>query len=145
MNNYPKWWADTITIFVKRIAENREIFWHKYVVENCFWKYTGDKINVGETVLETNTTICRIPIQENFLNKYEWINKQNKSSYMTIGPGDIIVLGNVTETIDEYTSGKRSSDIISKYKQLQGCMVVDKVAIDTGVGKGNEHYYVKGV
>ena len=64
--------------------------------------------------------------------------------YFTLGTGDIIVKGAVTDEIDEYTSGKRSSDFIKKYKALQGCMEIQHFSIDTGIGRCAEHYYVTG-
>ena len=145
---YPIWWDTTITVYNKyEDPQTRVIRWFSTVIEGCFWKYVGDKITVGETVLETNNIICRIPQQSNFLEKYLWINKPNDtmSEFFTLGPGDIIVKGEVTESIDEYTSGHRSSDFIRKYKNLQGCMEVEQVAINTGGGRNNPHYYVRGL
>ena len=146
MSNYPAWWNTTITVYNKyEDPATRRITWHRTVLNNCFWKYTGNKIVVGETALETNTTICRIPLHPAFLEKYEWNNVSDKSKYFTLGTGDILVRGDIADTIDEYNSGCRSSDILTKYKKLQGCMVVEQCAINTGLGRGLEHYYVKGV
>lgn len=68
----------------------------------------------------------------------------DKSAYFTVGLGDIIVKGEVADSIDEYVSGKRSSDLLQKYK-MQGCIEVQKVAINTGGGRNSPHYYVEGV
>jgi hypothetical protein len=86
-----------------------------------------------------------VPIHPAFLERYLWNDAQDKSKYFTFGPGDIIIKGNVADEIDEYASGYRSSDILTKYKKLQGCMVVDKCAVNVGPGVGLEHYYVRGV
>jgi hypothetical protein len=148
MNVYPEWWNKTITVYNKfEDPQTRVISWFRTVLSDCFWKETGSKVTVGETVLETNDTICRIPKNDNFLEKYKWINVTNDKmqEYFTLGSGDIIVLGEVDEDINEYQSGYRSSDFLTKYKKLQGCMVINKVAINVGDGLGNEHYYVKGV
>ena len=53
--------------------------------------------------------------------------------------------GEVTDEIDEYASGFRSSDILTKYKKRGECMVIDRCAVNVGPGRGLEHYYVKGV
>lgn len=146
MSNYPEWWNTTITVFNKyEDPATRQITWHKAVIKNCFWKNTGNKIVLGETALDTDTTICRIPLNTAFLERYDWNNTQDKSMHFTLGAGDIIIKGEVADEINEYASGYRSSDILTKYKKLQGCMVIDKCAVNTGLGRGLEHYYVRGV
>lgn len=148
MNVYPEWWDTTITIYNKFTdPQTRVISWYRNVIPNCFWKYTGDKITVGETVIETDNSICRIPKSDMYLDKYQWENTPNNemSDYFTIGIGDILVKGEVTDIINEYEAGHRSSDFLAKYKKLQGCMVVEAYSINTGTGRGSEHYYVKGV
>ncbi len=148
MSNYPIWWDTTITIFNRfEDPQTQIVTWFKTVVPGCFWKYTGDKVTVGETVLETNNIICRIPENSNFKEKYEWITLPNDKmeEFFTLGKGDIIIRGEVSDTIDEYISGKRSTDLIAKYKELQGCMEIQEIAINVGIGRNNPHYYVKGI
>ena len=148
MSNYPIWWDTTITIYNRyEDPQTQLISWFQTIVKECFWKYVGDKININQVVLETNNIICRIPKNDKFLEKYQWIQKPNDemSNYFTIGPGDIIVKGEVQDTINEYQSGHRASDLLAKYKGLQGCMEVQEVSINTGVGRNNEHYLVKGI
>lgn len=144
---YPPWWETTITVFNKfEDKQTQVITWYKRVLTNCFWKYTGNKVLVGDTLLETNTTICRIPYNDDFLPKYLWEQLPNdkKSKKFTLGQDDIIVQGEVTDIIDEYTSGSRSSDLLTKYKALQGCITVEQVGINTGTARCSEHYYVRG-
>lgn len=148
MSNYPQWWNQQITIYNKyENPQTHVVSWFRFTVDNCFWKYTGDKITIGATVLETNNTICRIPENDNFLEKYQWVQQPNDkmSDYFTLGPGDIIVKGNVSDTVDEYTQGQRSTDLINKYKALQGCIEIEEVAINVGGGRNQPHYYVKGI
>lgn len=148
INKYPKWWDTTITIYNKFTdPQTRVISWYRTVLSDCFWKYTGDKITIGETVLETNDTICRIPKNDKYLDKYQWeaLTNDNMSNYFTIGVGDIVIKGEVSDIIDEYTSGHRSSDVVSKYKKLQGCIIVESFSDNTGTYRGSEHYFIKGV
>lgn len=146
MSNYPEWWNATITVFNKyEDPTTRKITWHKTVLQNCFWKYTGNKIVVGETTLDTNTTICRIPVNPAFLENYQWTITEDKSDFFTLGVGDIIIRGEVDDEIDEYASGVRSSDILTKYRKRGECMVIDRSAINAGPGRGMEHYFVRGV
>ena len=145
---YPVWWDTTVTIYNR--YENpltHAITWYRHVVNGCFWKDTGNKITVGNTVLETNDIICRIPEQSNFVTRDVWVAKTNdaKKDFLTLGHEDILIKGSVEDVIDEYTAGSRSSDLLSKYKALQGCMQVNAFSINTGAGRGEPHYYVRGV
>ena len=145
---YPEWWDTTVTIYNKFVdPQTKLVIWYRTVVNGAFWKYVGDKINIGRTVLETNNTICRIRKDSKFLEKHLWLKVPNDkmSDYFTLGVGDIIVKGEVDDTIEEYQSGKRSNDLIAKYKELQGCISIQEIAINVGAGRGLEHYYIKGI
>ena len=112
--DYPIWWDSTITVFNRyENPQTQLIKWYKVVLSNCFWKYAGDRVTIGEVVLDTSSIICRIPKNEKFLDKYKWVQLPN--------------------------------DILSKYKNLQGCMEIQQVSYNVGVGRNNEHYYVRGV
>ena len=144
---YPPWWETTITVYNKYEDKTTQIIsWYKKVLTGCFWKYTGNKVLVGDTLLETNTTICRIPWNEKFVEKYVWENLPNDlmEQYFTLGPDDIIVKGEVDDIVDEYTKGHRSSDLLEKYKRLQGCITIERVDINTGTARCSEHYHVRG-
>jgi hypothetical protein len=148
VNSYPMWWDTIITVYNKyNDPTTRKVTWCRSIVPNCFWKYTENKLVVGETTIETSVILCRVPISKQFLEKYKWdeLSETEKENYFTFGLGDIIVKGQVADEIDEYTSGSRSSDVLNKYKNLQGCAVVQQCSINAGVGRGNEHYLVKGV
>ena len=148
MNRYPTWWNQTITVYNKfEDTQSKKITWFKTVLDNCFWKNTCDKVIMGQTAIETYNTICRIPKDDNFMEKYLWyeLDEEQKAEKFTLGAGDIIVRGAVDEEIDEYDKGKRSSDFLNKYNKLQGCMLVERVSINTDGGRHNEHYYAKGV
>lgn len=148
MNNYPVWWDSTLTIYNKYTdPQTQVVVWHRHIVYNCFWKDIGNKVSIGNTVLETNNLIARIPKDVSFLPQYEWIALPNDTMpyYFTLGVGDIVVLGAVDDEIDEYKAGKRSSDFVKKYKALQGCMEIQKVGINVGIGRGNEHYSIIGI
>ena len=144
MNSYPVWWDKTLTLYNKYEDDKGQITWYKTVLEDCFWKYTGNHVRVNDSVIATNDTICRIPKSDDYLDYYEWEQLTDKSSYFTIGRGDIIVCGEVADDINEYESGHRSTDLLNKYR-AQGCIEVVEFAINVGKGRVNEHYFVKGV
>lgn len=148
MNNYPSWWNTNITIYNKfEDPQTNLVRWFRHSVDGTFWKYAGNKVVIGNTVLETKDIICRLRKDDKFLERHEWISLPNDkmADYFTLAQGDIIVKGDVEDEIDEYTSGKRSTDLKRKYKGLQGCLEIQEWANNTGGGRGNEHYYVKGI
>ena len=148
MSDYPIWWDKTLTIYNRyQDPLTNYVTWFRHVVTGCFWKDTGNKITVGDTVLETNDIICRIPENTAFLEAYQWINvpTEDKANYFTLGQKDIIVKGEVSDVISEGVSGHRSTDLIAKYKKLQGCLEVQRIGINVGAGLCNPHYYVKGL
>lgn len=148
MNNYPEWWNQTVTIYNKFLDPTTKVVtWHKFVVHNCFWKYTGNKITINESTIETDNTICRIPKNDKYLDKFEWelLSETDKSNHFSLGVGDIIVKGEVDDVVNDYLAGSRSSDLLTKYRRLQGCMLIERCSVNTGFGRGNEHYYVRGV
>lgn len=147
MNNYPTWWNTTITVYNKFTdPQTKVVKWYKTVVTGAFWKYIHEKVTIGQTTLETNSIICRIRKDERFLEKYEWLQKPNDEmrDFFTLGKGDIIIKGEVDDEINEYQQGKRSTDLIAKYKELQGCMSIEECANNTGGGRGQEHYVARG-
>ena len=147
MNNYPTWWNTTITVYNKFTdPQTKVVRWYKTVVTGAFWKYIHEKVTIGQTTLETNSIICRIRKDERFLEKYEWLQKPNDEmqDFFTLGKGDIIIKGEVDDEINEYQQGKRSTDLIAKYKELQGCMSIEECANNTGGGRGQEHYVARG-
>lgn len=145
--SYPIWWDTTLTIYNQyKDPQTRVVMWFRTVVTNCFWKYTGNKVTIAQVELETDSTICRIPKDDRFLERYMWeaLPNDQMSNHFTLGPGDIIVKGEVTEEIDELEQGHRSSDFIAKYKRLQGCIEIQSWSDNTGVGRNDKHYYVVG-
>lgn len=147
MSEYPVWWDKTLTVYNRyQDPQTSVVRWYKHTVDNCFWRDISEKINVGNTLLETKNIVCRIPEQDNFLEKYQWVDVPNDEmdQYLTLGVGDIIVRGKVSDEINEYTNGSRSSDLLAKYKELQGCLTVQETNLAVGPGRNNPHYYVRG-
>ena len=150
MNNqpYPLWWDTTVTIYNKfQDPQTQLVRWYRTVVHNVFWKYVGDKVTIGKVSLETDNSICRIREDARFLPKFQWIQIPNDEmvNYFTLAKGDIIIKGEVTDEINEYESGHRATDIVAKYKELQGCITVEELAINIGAGRCNPHYFIKGI
>lgn len=149
-NTYPRWWDTTVTIYNRyEDPQTKVVSWFRNVVTGCFWKYQHDKVTVGQTVLESNKTVCRVRKDARFLEPDEYRETPNdlKELHFTFAKGDILIKGEVADEIDEYTRGHYSTDLIKKYKALQGCIEIDHVSINAGGGRAgmSEHYLVEGV
>ena len=143
--DYPPWWNTTITVFNKyEDPLTHTITWYKTVVPGCFWQFIGSKLTVKQVVLDASSITCRIPQDTNFMRKSEWVNLPNDQmhKYFTLGLGDIIVAGAVSDIIDEYTTGHRSTDVLNKYSQYQECIEIGSVAINIGGSRNHPHYLI---
>lgn len=137
-------WDKTITLYNRYEDEQTGIIkWHRHKLNKCFYKRTNNTVRVGDVRLQSDDTIIRIPAQSGYMPPYEWTKLPNdkKKNYLTMQSGDLIFLGDVSEEIDEYTSGKRSSDLITKYKAL-GSVYIKSVNINDFMY--GQHYLVKG-
>lgn len=143
MNVYPPWWDKSITLFNKMEAANGTVTWYPTVISNAYVKNAGQSVVVNNGVIDTDKAICRIRKDPNYLPKAEWDALAVKSSKFTLAPGDIIIFGSVTDTINEYVAGSRSTDLLNKYAS-SGAMEIESVNINVGNGLGNEHYHVVG-
>ena len=144
---YPIWWETTITIYNKyEDTQTQVVTWYKTIITDCFWQLTGTKITIGDSVLDSKAIVCRIPKDDRFKDKSEWVQIPNdqKGNYFTIGQGDIIVKGESSFVIDEYQDGHRSTDLLAKYREYQSCMEISEYSNNTGLGRNNEHYLVRG-
>ena len=144
---YPAWWDKTITIYNKyEDPTTQMVKWYKHIIPNCFVKTTATMITGGQITYNTSSNIIRIPQNNLFKNYAEWVNIPNteQGNYLTTHQGDIIVLGEVEDIIDEYTEGIRSSDLLTKYKALDMCLSIDSWQDNTGNGRVSPHYFVSG-
>lgn len=148
MNHYPSWFDDTVTLYNKYIDPvTKRVTWYRHVITDCFYKHTIEKVTVGKTTLDSNVSICRIRVSDDFIDKKSWLalSDEERSKKFTLSGGDIIVADDVDFEIDEYASGKRSSDLIKEFTDWPGCFTIETVNINIGGGRGNEHYHVRGV
>lgn len=148
MSNYPTWWDTTITVYSKHTdAATSIVKWHRAVIDNCFWKQVGSKATIMDIQVDTESVTCRIPKNSNFVEPFNWIDMADSelNDMFTLQQGDIVIKGECDFEIDEYKSGKRSTDLIAKYRKIQGCMEIKDVALNTMTGMLNPHYSVRGL
>ena len=148
MSNYPAWWDATVTVYSKRVDIATSIVsWHKVTIPNCFWKRVGSKVTVGDIQIDTESVTCRIPQNANFVEPFNWIDmpEAELNGKFTLQQGDIIIKGDCNFEVNEYKAGHRSTDLVAKYRKIQGCIEVKDVAINTMTGMMNPHYNVRGL
>lgn len=147
MNRYPSWWDDTITLYNKYIdPTTKKVTWYRHIITDCFYKHTIEKVTVGNTTIDSNVTICRIRVTDDFIDKKSWLalSDAERKEKFTLSAGDIIVADEIDFEIDEYANNQRSSDLIKENKDWPGCFTIETVNINVGGGRGNEHYHVRG-
>ena len=153
MSNFPfPWWDKTITIYNKLIdPTTQRVRWYKTTVENCFWKAQNILFAMGRygvstlgVVTENKEIICRIPQNDRYVDKRIWKDLDNRDDYFTLANGDIIVLGEVDDVIDEYTPGQRSTDLITKYKEFDECLEIETYVNNVQTGVDLPHYRITG-
>lgn len=137
-------WNKTITLYNRYEDEQTGIItWYRHIIKNCFYKNTRKNVNSGGVQASADDNIIRIPAQSDYISPYEWPSLPDnlKGTKMTLQCGDLIILGDVADEIDEYTAGQRSSDLIAKYSAL-GSVSINEVHINTDLP--NQHYFVRG-
>lgn len=140
---YPVWWDTTVTLFNKYEDSKGEVTWYKTVLTGCFWKYETDYQRVDNATQMTKVLLCRVRKSSDFLENYVWKEESSKDSYFTFNDGDILIKGEVEDTINEYTTGQRASDLLKKYKDK--CAEITECRINVGAGRVCEHYLVRGI
>jgi hypothetical protein len=106
----------------------------------------NNKLTVGNTVIESNKIIVRIQKSDNYKPYADWLFLGNdvRGDYFTLHQGDIIIRGDVGDVIDEYDKLNNSNAVISRYKELGECLVIDTFVDNTRTGRGLKHYKVIG-
>ncbi len=136
-------WNKTITLY-NRFEDEKTglITWHRHKIEHCFFKNTKSGANIGNVQRFSSESIVRIPEQHNYLPPFEWLKlaDSKRPECMTLQVDDIIVPADVSDEIDEYSQGTRSSDLLAKYKSL-GALRIKSVNINT-VAPG-AHYFIR--
>ena len=148
MSNYPYWWDKTITIY-NRIHDTTtgRVTWNRCVLTNCFWKYINTTNYVNNVKIQTKEVICRIPKSENYVSLEIWmtLKEDEFKDKFTLRNGDVLILGEVSDTVDDYTKGEHMTDVLSKYKEINRAIQIENFTDDTGNGLYAEHYNIKGI
>jgi len=93
---FAAWWTDTVTVYNRRMV-NGVVSWDRKVYHACYFKSTAAKTTTQDYTRSGGEYICRIP--------YE----------VLVSVGDIVCKGSVSDSINEYTNGVRSTDFLEKY------------------------------
>lgn len=144
---YPESWETTVTVYNKFTDKQTSVTtWYRTVITDCFWQLTGTAVQIGDVALDSKSIVCRIPKDDRFLEKQDWVTIPNdqKENYFTLAQDDIIVKGECNFEIDEQTKGYRASDLLAHYRDYQACMSITEFSNNTGKGRNNEHYLARG-
>ena len=93
MNTFGSWWDSTVTLYNKVESASGKITWYRPVLTECFYKHTAEKMTVDKTTISTDASICRIKVNDNYVNKrqYDALDDSEKVTHFTLAVGDIIV------------------------------------------------------
>lgn len=144
---YPRWWDRRITLFIKYVdPDTDEVTWYRKVINDCFFKETKTTKVSGNTISEVTQSVLRIPESTLYKDCASWhaMSESERKSYFTLKNGDVVVAAEIFDIPDEYTEGKRMSELLEKYKELYPCFEIDVININVGIGRCLPHYYVGG-
>lgn len=116
----------TVTIYNKYVDDS-EAFpverWKRTVLDNCYFGSVREEKQNNNSLVASNSFVCRIPKNKAYSDDFNGENDK-----FTLSPGDIIVKGNINDIIED-KSGRRTSDLINKYKGK--IFTVDSVSDNT--------------
>ncbi|MDR2046528.1 MAG: hypothetical protein LBP79_01255 [Clostridiales bacterium] len=99
--HYPDWWNRTVTLYNKIENLDGSTYWQKTRLDGCFWGVKAERLLSGDNVIASPVYTVRVP----------------PGRLIQAATGDIAVLGDISDDVDEKTQGKRSSDLLRKYGQ----------------------------
>ena len=81
MNTYASWWDDTVTLYNKYVdPTTKKVKWYRHVLKDCFYKHTLEKVTVGKTTIDANSSLCRIRVSDDFVDKKSWMKLDELTS-----------------------------------------------------------------
>lgn len=114
----------TVTVYtcIKPADNGGTEAWHRRVIPNCFFsEATGDTFSGGRQS-PSGAHICRLKADENYKPYDLWLSDQD--TFWTVNKGDIIVLGECTDTITG-EKGHRAADLLKKPHAFKVLSVTD--------------------
>lgn len=146
MSKYPIWWDSTITLYNRyEDPVTQVVTWYRTVLTDCFWKVNILTAYDSTATIRayTNSIICRIPKNEEYYSPYEWkrLSNNERLNSFTLQTGDIVINGEVDDSINEYVKGQRSTDLVDQYKDL-GVIRIETIADNSAEIRNIPHYTV---
>lgn len=138
--SYPKWWDKTVTLYNRCEDNTGRVQWYKRMLHGCFVKTLPSFVISQGIGTEKSQNILRLRKSNDYLSPTEWKTSILKNVKFTLQNGDIAIIGAVSDNIDEYVSGQRSSDLMKKYPD-SAFMITSAVVNDYGF---RPHYKITG-
>lgn len=138
--SYPPSWADTVTLYNQHRSDadgRTKTVWLRTVLYGCFYGSQKRQQLDGMTLISVDTHLVRIRATENYKSPDEWhrLSLDQAPLYFTLGKGDVIVKGEVDDSIPDNRS---ASGILSKYPDA---FEVAEAKDNSGPGRFSAHYY----
>lgn len=134
----------TITLYNRRETKDASgrtvVTWYRRSIGGCSWMQKVVRVWNGTAVVLSNAIICRIPEHPAYREPQEWDALGSPSGYFTLAPGDIIVRGQVTDTIGTPLS---AAALVEKYKR-GGAFVVTAAKNNARPESTLAHYHAEG-
>jgi hypothetical protein len=123
---YPEFWDKRVTLYVKTEDKARNTVWIKTILDGCCWGLKAERIPSGDNFIVAPVYTVRVPT----------------GKLIRASTGDMCVMGDVDEDIDERTQGIRSSDLLKRY---EGSAFAVRIFKDnTGANMPIPHYFIGG-
>lgn len=119
------YWSETITLYHRSEAANGAVSWKRSVHSGCFWQQRAMRERTEGAEFRPAGIVCRLP-----------------APHPDVQIGDIIIRGSVSAEIDEYASGKRSTDLLKRYAGES--MIVAELHRNMRGLAGTDHLYAGG-
>lgn len=122
---------ETITVYhqqkhIDEASKRNVTEWVRSVHNECYFGTQNAQALNGTTLSLASSYVVKIP---------------HNGIELSIAPGDIIVKGDVTDTIED-VQGKRANDLLNKYNP--NCFTVRTVSANTKIPE-DAHYKLTGV
>ena len=119
------YWNTEITLYSRSVSAKGEVSWRASYHRKCFWQKKTMRERIDGAEFKPASIVCRIP-----------------QPFPEVNVGDIIICGRVNDVINEYATGKRSTDILKKH--AGNAMLVSDVHINRRGFAGLDHLYAGG-
>lgn len=127
MSEYPAWWDKTVTLYGRPEDGGQ---WTRTVLRGVFVSFDAVGVREGRRGVPgggvDSAALMRVP-----------------EGSAEMRAGDLVVLGEVFDRVDDYAPGQGAGELLAKYRERPGAFEVARVTDNTGYPGG--HWHVESV